>query len=113
MAVVARRNHPIKGSQIKVEPIRDRAAIEKIKILLTSTPRDYCLFVLGINTAFRANELVSITCGQVRHLRPGDLLELMQTKTSKRRAVAITQAEKRAQVYWLDMCRGGTSRKLC
>ena len=64
-------NHPKKGSSIKVEPIRQKAAIERIKahLLHEGKYRDYCLFVLGINTAFRANELLSITVGQVAHPR--------------------------------------------
>lgn len=95
------RNHPSKGSLIKVEPIRDRVAIETIKEKLSEKPRDYCLFVLGINTAFRANEILSITCGQVNHLQEGDLLDLMQSKTGKRRAVPLNSAVIHAIQNWL------------
>ncbi len=52
-------NHPKKGDCIKVEPIRTKKAIKKIKKILS--PRDRCLFTLGINTAYRANGLLSIT----------------------------------------------------
>jgi integrase len=52
-------NHPKKGSLIIVEPIRERAAIKRIKKLLESKPRDYCLFIFGINTAYRASEILS------------------------------------------------------
>lgn len=44
-------NHPARGSTIKVEPIRSVQGINKIKEALADKPRDYCLFVLGINTA--------------------------------------------------------------
>jgi len=84
-------HHPIKGSTIKVEPIRDKKAIRRIKKLLEDNPRDLCLFTLGINTAFRANELLSICAGQVRHLRPGDVLDLKQRKTKKYRPVRLNQ----------------------
>ena len=65
-------NHLPLGSSIKVEPIRDRKEIAPTKKLLEDTPRDYCLFTLGINTAFRANELLSIRAGQVKYLSAGD-----------------------------------------
>jgi len=94
-------NHPKKGSIIKVEPIRDIAAIERIKTALISKPRDYCLFVLGINTAYRANELLSIKCGHVAHLKIGDNLELLQTKTGKRRVVAVNSVVVPAIQSWL------------
>lgn len=95
------RNHPLKGSTIKVEPIRDLAAIERIKKNLQSQPRDFCLFVLGINTAYRANELLSLTCGQVTYLQPGDVLDLKQSKTKKHRAVTLNHAAVAALRSWL------------
>jgi hypothetical protein len=46
-------NHPKKGQQIKVEPIRRRKDIASIKKLLESRPRDHLLFVMGINNGLR------------------------------------------------------------
>jgi integrase len=66
-------HHPAPGSILTVEPIRDRKAIERIRKLLRDHPRDLCLFAVGINTAFRANELLSLKVGQVRLLQAGDL----------------------------------------
>ncbi len=63
---------------------------------MSSKPRDYCLFVLGINTAFRASELLSIRVGQVRYLQPGDRIEVKQSKTKKYRSVTINPAAHRA-----------------
>ncbi|MBV1928399.1 MAG: tyrosine-type recombinase/integrase [Gammaproteobacteria bacterium] len=82
-------NHPKKGSRIKVEPIRDKESIQKLKDLLADNPRDLCLFTLGINTAYRANELVSIKVGQVAHLSVGDRLDLKQSKNGKYRSVTL------------------------
>ena len=87
-----KRNHPPLGSTIKVEPIRSVQGINKIREILAVKPRDYCLFVLGINTAFRASELLSIRVGQVRHTQPGDRLEVKQQKTKKYRSVTINAA---------------------
>ena len=86
------KNHPKKGSSIKVEPIRDLKAIRTIKKLLAGHSRNYCLFVLGINTAFRAGDLLSITAGQVRDLGTGDHLEVREQKTGKLRRVTLNRA---------------------
>ncbi len=82
-------NHPKLGDTIKVEPIRTVNAINNLKKYLTPSPRNFALFVVGINTAYRASELLSIRVGQVRHLQPGDRLEVKQRKTKKYRAVTM------------------------
>ncbi len=98
-------NHPKKGSSIKVEPIRDLKAIKRIKRLLADKPRDLCLFTLGINTAYRANELVSITTGQVDYLMPGDRFDLKQSKNSKYRAITANATVVKAIDTWLEVYR--------
>jgi integrase len=94
-------NHPKKGAAIKVEPIRDKKAIQRIKKQLRDSPRDLCLFVLGINTAYRANELLSIKVGDVRDLRPGDVLTRKQSKTKKYRGVVLNQVAQESIQTWL------------
>ena len=94
-------NHPKKGTTIKVEPIRDKKAIERIKKQLRDSPRDLCLFVLGINTAYRANELLAIKVGDVRHLQPGDVLTRKQSKTNKYRGVVLNPSAQAAIQTWL------------
>ena len=95
-------NHPKKGSSIKVEPIKDRNAIERIKALLSSNLRDLLLFIMGINTGFRANELLSLKVGQVRHLKPGDDLELKLSKTKSFRRVTVNEAVIQALKSYLE-----------
>ena len=85
-------NHPKLGDTIKVEPIRTVNAINKLKQYLAPSPRNLALFVVGINTAYRASELLSIKLGQVRHLQPGDRFEVKQKKTKKYRAVTMNAA---------------------
>ena len=85
-------NHPKLGDTIKVEPIQTVNAINNLKKYLAPSPRNLALFVVGINTAYRASELLSIRIGQVRHLRPGDRLEVNQRKTKKYRAVTVNKA---------------------
>ena len=82
-------NHPTKGSHIMVEPIRDLAAIEQIKSLLKNNPRNYCIFIFGINTACRANEFLDLRVGQVRNLREGDLLNIKPSQSGKHRDIPM------------------------
>lgn len=96
-------NHPKLGSTTKVEPIKDLKAIKRIKKLREDSPRDLCLFTLGINTAFRANELLSIRVGQVNYLQPGDTLELKQSKTSKHRPTTLNGNAIDAIDKWLNV----------
>ena len=93
-------NHPKKGSAIKVEPIRNRDAIDRIKRGLC--PRDRLLFTMGINTAFRANELLSLRVGQVLNLKPGDSFEIKLRKTKTYRRVTINAAVVEALRAYLD-----------
>lgn len=94
-------HHPSPGSSIKVEPIRDKKAIARIKKILRDKPRDLCLFTLGINTAYRANELLSIRVGQLRTLRAGDVLDLKQRKVGKYRPVTLNGVVVTAVQDWL------------
>lgn len=105
MTVRANQNHPKKGSSIKVEPIRDLKAIKRIKHHLVDHPRDLCLFTLGINTAYRANEILSLTVGQVDYLEVGDLLDIKQRKTKKYRGVTMNRTVVDAVDQWLRVHR--------
>lgn len=96
-------NHPKKGSTIKVEPIRNVRDIKRIKKRLSDVPRDLCLFTLGINTAYRASELLSIRVGDVSHLKVGDRFELKQRKTKKYRATTFNQTVIEAIGNWLEV----------
>ena len=86
---MAQRDHPKKGSSIKVDPIKDPKDIKTLKELLRDKPRDYCLFTLGINTALRASDLLRIKVKDVRALKPMDELELKETKTKKHRRLTL------------------------
>ena len=89
-------NHPKKGSSIKVEPIRSKIAIDNIKKILVDNKRNLCLFTLGINTAYRANELLSVRYGQVQDLSVGDTLEIKQSKNDKYRRVTLNKSATKA-----------------
>lgn len=89
---MANPNHPAKGSEVKVEPIRDPKSISTIKKLLAGNPRNLALFTLGINTNLRASDLIKITVGQVRHLKAGDELTLKEKKTGKPRRITLNKS---------------------
>ena len=89
MAAQKNPNHPAKGSQIAVEPIRKKKDIKLLKKALEDKPRDLCLFTLGINTNLRASDLLKITYDQVVDLKPGDDLFKKEQKTGKGRRITI------------------------
>lgn len=84
-------NQPQKGSTIKVEPIRETKDIRLIKKLLADRPRDLAIFTLGINTNLRASDLLRITVGQVRSLKPGEHFSVREKKTGKLRDVTVNK----------------------
>jgi len=85
-------NHPPEGSSTLVEPIRDPNAIQQIKDHLQHKPRDLCIFILGINTAYRANELLGLQIKHVMHAKPGSRLPLKQSKNKQYRATYLNKA---------------------
>jgi integrase len=85
-------NRPQPGSQIKVDPIRKLKDIDSIKKILADNPRNLAIFVLGINTNLRASDLLRITVGQVRGLKPGDEIALREKKTCKPRRITLNKA---------------------
>lgn len=85
-------NHPETGAEIKVDPIRNLDDIKKIKKLLKDKPRDLCLFVFGTNTNLRASDLLRITAGMVKNLKPMDDFEIREQKTGKARRVTVNKS---------------------
>jgi len=85
-------NHPQKGSTIAVEPIRKRKDIKHIKKHLQDSPRNLCLFILGINTNLRASDLLQIQVDQVKNLPPEGEILLKEKKTGKSRRINLNQA---------------------
>ena len=84
-------NHPKPGSTIKVDPIKKLKDIETIKKLLYDNPRNYALFLLGINTNLRASDLCRITAGMVRNLKSLDEFEIKEKKSGKTRRITLNK----------------------
>lgn len=73
----------------KVEPIRSLDDVKTIKKMLYDSPRNYALFVVGINTPLRTTELLSITCAQVLKVAAGDAIEIGDGKTVTLNAACV------------------------
>jgi integrase len=86
------KNHPVPGSIITVQPIIDKKAIERIKENLKDHPRNYALFICGINCAFRASDLLTLKVGDVK----SDTIKRREIKTGKIREFYINNAIKAA-----------------
>ena len=84
-------NAPKKGDRTRVEPIRKPKDIRLIKKILKDNPRDFALFVVGINTNLRASDLCRITVGMVKDLKLGDELVLNEKKTGKERRINLNK----------------------
>lgn len=92
------QNHPKKGSSILVSPIRHPKDIRAIKSLLDNNPKYLCIFILGINTALRASDLLKLKIGDVKYLLPGEHFTVKEKKTKKDRIVTLnTEAYKAVQ----------------
>ncbi|MFC1692639.1 tyrosine-type recombinase/integrase [Candidatus Latescibacterota bacterium] len=89
---IPNKNHPQKGSTIRVDPIIKLDDIAKIKDLLKNNYRNYCLFILGINTNLRAIDLCQIKVEQVRDLDVNDEIELRERKTKKIRRITLNES---------------------
>jgi len=89
-----------KGSKITAEPIRKKKDIKAISRLLKSNPRNFLLFILGINNGLRANDLVRIKYSQVEGLKVGAVIKIIESKTGKDNVLVINKSvHKTLQIY--------------
>ncbi|MBA7588881.1 Tyrosine recombinase XerC [subsurface metagenome] len=88
-----------------VEPIRSVDQIKMIKgnLYRQKNPRDYLLFVFGINSGLRIGDLLSLKLGDVKDSRGGlkDDLDIREQKTGKTRKVFFNKQIKEALKYYL------------
>lgn len=81
-----------------VQPIRDLKQIETIKwILKQKSLRDYCLFVLGINSGLRISDLLRLQiCDVSEKGKPKNRIRLREKKTNKFKDFPISDNAKSA-----------------
>lgn len=87
-----------------VEPIRDRKKINDMKKILSGNKRNYLFFVLGINSALRAGDLLELKFEDIIdvHMKPLDHIKLKETKTSKNNKIAVSKGVKKAIVDYCE-----------
>ena len=95
---MCQNNHAAPGSKIASGPIKRLKDIETIKKLLADKPREYALFVIGINTGFRASDLLALQVGNVRDILadPDDGDTVREKKELKMRRISGNKAVKEA-----------------
>lgn len=81
-----------------VQPIRDLKQIETIKKLLKQQNlRDYCLFVLGINSGLRISDLLKLSISDViENNKVKDRIRLREKKTNKFKDFPLSNKTKQA-----------------
>lgn len=88
-----------------VQPIRDRKKIEAMKkILRGSNLRDYCLFVLGINSGLRISDLLRLTVSDVITGRGQivDRVRIREKKTGKSKDFPLSSNAKKSIEEYLS-----------
>ena len=86
-----------------VQPIRDLKKIETIKKLLKQQSlRDYCLFVLGINSGLRISDLLKLIISDViENKKLKDRIRLREKKTGKFKEFPLSDNAKSALKEYL------------
>ncbi len=96
-------NHPEKGSQIAVSPIRKTKDIKAITKLLSDNPRDLLLFAMGINNGLRAGDLLKLKIEQVNNCKIGNTLTIQESKTGKKNILVINKSVHKILRNFLDI----------
>lgn len=71
---------PLKGDEIG-----------RVRDIVKDDARDYALFIMGTNTAFRASDILALNCGDVRELKVGGKLTIKEQKTGNTRRVTVNE----------------------
>jgi integrase len=98
-------NHPHKGRQIRVDPLRRSEDIQAIKQLLSGIPRDLLLFTMGINNGLRAGDLLLLKVKDVKSLKPGEFITIREKKTGKQNILMVNKPVHRALRNYLHEVR--------
>jgi hypothetical protein len=70
-----------------------RRYTQTMRQLLSHKPKEYALFVLGLKKGLETRELMAITAGQVRNLKPGEDLVIEAGPSGRVKRVRMGQTE--------------------
>ena len=90
-----------KGSNLTVDPIRKQKDIRSISRLLKSHPRNYLLWVMGINNGIRTNDLVKLRYNMVEGLKAGAVIKIVESKTGKDNVLVINNSVHKALQHYI------------
>ena len=76
---------------MKVEPITDVKSIKSIKKLLHDSPRNKLLFIMGVNTGLRVQDILALRISDVKHANVGDRIVIREKKTGKENVFMINK----------------------
>ena len=75
------------------------------QMLKGSNPRDYLLWVLGINNGLRTMDLVRLKVEDIQYLKAGESTRIVETKTGKDNTLVINKTVKDALDFYLRETR--------
>lgn len=82
---------------VSVNAIKSKKQIEKMKNVLSVNERNYCLFILGINTGLRISDLLNLKfCDVLERNKIKDSLRIKEQKTKKTNNIQINSNAKKA-----------------
>lgn len=76
---------------MKVEPFIDLKDVKSIKKLLKDNPRDRLLFIMGINSGLRVQDLLELKVADVLGVKVGDRITVKEKKTGKENVLIINK----------------------
>ena len=76
---------------MKVQPITDVKDIKRIKRLLDSNLRDLLLFVFGINTGLRVQDILALRIETVEGVAVGERITIQEKKTGKENVLIMNK----------------------
>ena len=81
---------------MKVEPITEPKSIKSIKKILSDNHRDKLLFIMGINTGLRVQDLLALKKKDVKDVQVGERVILREKKTGKENVFIMNKEIKSA-----------------
>ena len=74
---------------MKVDPIIDLKNIKRIKRHLKNNYRDKLLFIMGINSGLRVQDILALKVSNVKDVQIGERITLVEKKTRKSNVLII------------------------
>lgn len=76
---------------MKVDPFTSKKDIRNIKKLLQDNPRDLMMFVIGINSGLRVQDILSLKVADLMGRNIGDRISVKEKKTSKENVLIVNK----------------------